>query len=99
ENVGVCCMTVVQIRLSKKWGNSAQGSAKGARPESGNENTEFSLAEWKPVSMPCTNGDDADSAMKCGTYRDRPCSSTSAESGPGQPTCTCWPKIVNCLDR
>ena len=39
----------------------------GARPLSGKANTEFSRAESNSVSLPCTNGDDADSAMKCGT--------------------------------
>ena len=39
----------------------------GARPDSGNANTEFSRAESNRVSTPCTNGDEALSAMKCGT--------------------------------
>ena len=91
--------TPVRVILSKNFVKSAQVSTKGARPDSGKANTEFSRAEWNPVSVPCTKGEEADSAMKCGMKRDRPCSSTSAASGPGQPTCTCWPKIVNCFER
>jgi hypothetical protein len=40
--------------------------ANGARPESGNANTELRRAESNAVSWPCTKGLDADSAMKCG---------------------------------
>ena len=39
----------------------------GARPLIGKANTEFRRAESNSVSRPCTNGDEADSAMKCGT--------------------------------
>ena len=40
---------------------------RGARPLIGNANTELSRAELNSVSLPCTNGDDDDSAIKCGT--------------------------------
>jgi hypothetical protein len=39
----------------------------GARPLIGNANTEFRRAESNRLSFPCTKGDDADSAIKCGT--------------------------------
>ncbi len=38
----------------------------GRTADSGKANTEFSRAERTRVSCPCTNGDEADSAMKCG---------------------------------
>ena len=91
--------TPVRVILLKKTSKSLHVCTNGARPDSGNANTEFRRAESKPVSSPCTNGDDAASAIRCGMKRLMPCSITSASSALGQPTCTCWPKMVNCLDR
>ena len=58
--------TPVRVILLKYCSNSAQVSTQGARPDSGNANTELSRAESNAVSWPCTNGLEADSAMKCG---------------------------------
>ncbi len=58
--------TPVRVVFSKNFANSSQLSVKGARPDIGNANTEFSRAESNCVSCPCTKGDEADSAMKCG---------------------------------
>ncbi len=91
--------TPVCVILAKYASKSSQRVTNGARPESGKANTELSRADWKPVSVPCTYGDEAESAIRCGMKRDSPCSSIKAWSGPGQPMCTCWPKIVNCLER
>jgi hypothetical protein len=38
----------------------------GIRPESGKEDTACSREVSNEVSSPCENGEDADSAMKCG---------------------------------
>jgi hypothetical protein len=46
------CTTPVRVILSKNTPNSSQVSTKGARPDSGNANTEFSRAEWKPCRCP-----------------------------------------------
>ena len=58
--------TPVRVVLAKNSPNCSQRSVKGARPDIGKANTELSRAESNCVSWPCTNGDDADSAMKCG---------------------------------
>ena len=58
--------TPVRVVLAKNLPNSSQLRVKGARPDIGKANTEFSRAESNCVSWPCTNGEDADSAMKCG---------------------------------
>ncbi|MNR03631.1 hypothetical protein D3C85_1195350 [compost metagenome] len=56
------------LRILLKYAVKASHvSTCGARPLIGNAATEFSRAEAKPVSTPCTYGDDAASAMKCGT--------------------------------
>jgi len=58
---------VLSILVKYTLANSSQLSTKGARPLKGKANTEFSRAESNSVSTPCENGDEADSAMKCGT--------------------------------
>ena len=58
--------TPVAVILAKKRSKSLHRKTKGARPLSGNENTELSLAEANPVSCPWTKGELADKAIKCG---------------------------------
>lgn len=60
-------MTPVACILSKYAMKASHVSTNGARPDIGKALTEFMRAEANPVSTPCTNGDDAASAMKCGT--------------------------------
>ena len=77
-------LTTPVLTIFPKYSSKlSQVSANGARPDSGNANTEFSRAEWKPVSTPWMYGDDADSAMKCGMKRDIECSRNSALFGSG----------------
>ena len=61
--------TPVCIILAKNVSKSSQRVTKGARPDSGKANTELSRAESNPVSVPWMNGDDADSAIRCGMKR------------------------------
>ena len=58
---------VLSILVKYPLANSSQRKVNGARPDSGNANTEFSRAESNSVSTPWKYGDEADSAMKCGT--------------------------------
>jgi hypothetical protein len=51
------------------------------------------------VSTPSTYGDDADRAMKNGTYGPSACVSQTASSAEAQPMWICCPKTVNCLER
>ena len=54
------------LARSSRRSNSLQVERNGARPLSGKANTEFSRADSNSVSPRCKNGDEADSAMKCG---------------------------------
>jgi hypothetical protein len=58
--------TPVRVVRAKKSSNCVHDSVNGARPDIGKADTELSRAESKLVSCPCTNGDEADSAMQCG---------------------------------
>ncbi|MDT4812111.1 hypothetical protein FQZ97_450640 [compost metagenome] len=54
--------------LVKNWLQKlSQSRINGARPLSGKAKTEFSRAELKSVSRRCTKGEEAESAMNCGT--------------------------------
>src|SRR3954469_1991545 len=53
-------------------------------------------AEASPVSQPTQNGEDADSARKCGRYWQSALTMGIAFSGARTPTCTCTPKICSC---
>jgi hypothetical protein len=55
----------------------------------------FDRAEARPVSAPFQNGEDADSARKCGTYWVSALTIGMAFSGARTPTCTCTPKICS----
>ncbi|MCY1373426.1 hypothetical protein D9M69_607010 [compost metagenome] len=60
-------MPVSSILEKYRLEKISQSRMKGARPLSGKANTEFSRAELKSVSRRCTKGEDAESAMNCGT--------------------------------
>ena len=92
--------TMPQSRRNSKCSRkSFQSASAGHCPLSGNADTALRRADWNRVSTPSTYGDDADRAMKYGTYGPSAWVSHTASSALAQPMWMCWPNTVNCRAR